>query len=60
VQRFLHHAAPPLLTSEVLTALRDILREQMSPPQNLQILVAQAMRREHRLVSALKEWLDAH
>src|SRR5262245_4577598 len=59
VKHFLRQAAPPVLTSERLTALREASNQRLHNPQNLQVLVAQAMRRNHQLIHALKHWLDA-
>jgi hypothetical protein len=59
VKHFLRQAAPPVLTSERLRALCEAVSERVSKPQNLQVLVAHAMRCEHQLINALKHWLDA-
>jgi hypothetical protein len=53
IARLLRQAAQPALTSETLTACRDTTNKRMSEPQNVQVLIAQAMRREQQLVHAL-------
>lgn len=60
VYQFLHHSAPPLLTSEALIVLHATLRERLQEPQDVYVAVARAMQREPQLVTALKAWLDAH
>ena len=60
VSHFLRQSASPRLTLEALTVLRESMRERVRTPHDLQAAVAQAMQREHQLVTALKEWLDLH
>jgi hypothetical protein len=60
IKQFLREATPPHLTSAALTALQDSIRQRLSAPQHIPVLVAQAMQREQRLVQELRTWLDAH
>jgi hypothetical protein len=61
VRQFLRQAAPPpVLTLDAVPALLATIRAPPSTPPNLQALVADALRREHQLVTALTDWLDTH
>jgi hypothetical protein len=60
VQQCLRQAAPPVLTLDTVTALLETIRAHASTPLNLQALVADALQREHQLVTALQAWLDTH
>jgi len=58
VSYFLQQSASPLMTAEVLTMIRETMRERVHTPHDLQIMVVDAMRWEHQLVTALTVWLD--
>jgi hypothetical protein len=60
VRHLLRQAAPPLLTLDAMTTLLATIRAHASTPPTLRALVADALQREHQLVTALTDWLDTH